>query len=407
MLRVYAAWTGDGYTVMPGGLTRVSTDDSSLIVSMQLGGGSKDTWILGDGADHHDHHAGRKQLALPIRLDSAKSDLPSRVADNLFWLGRYTERVETSVRLVRALLPALSGEEDFGRAVSLDSAARLLGGLGYLPRETVTASLGEQRWQVQRMLTDMIYDSSQTSSLRWNLRELRRASWHLKERLSADTWRVLQQLENQFSGFVPANADHRVLAGMDLLDGAIVTLSAFSGLLMENTTRGFGWRFLEIGRRMERALQIAELMASTLIVAGADPEPYLQLALHIADSSITYRSRYPTALQTALVLDVLWTDESNPRAVAFQLVTLLEQLRVIEELEDPGREGMERELATRALALIRDVSTSDLAQRDAEGRFSLLDERVAQLRDVLHDLSDTLSVSYLSPLRASRLTALW
>jgi uncharacterized circularly permuted ATP-grasp superfamily protein/uncharacterized alpha-E superfamily protein len=402
MLRVYAAWTGEGYTVMPGGLTRVSTEDSSLIVSMQLGGGSKDTWVLGD-ADEPMH--ARRQLSLPIRVDTARSDLPSRVADNLFWLGRYTERVETSVRLVRALLPALSGEEDFGRVVSLDTAAHLLGGLGYLPREIVLASLGEQRWQVQRMLVEMIYDSLETSSLRWNLKELRRTSWHLKERLSADTWRVLQQLETQFSGFAPSGADHRVLAGMDLLDGAIVTLSAFSGLLMENTTRGYGWRFLEIGRRMERALQIAELVGSTLTVASLDPEPYLQLLLHILDSSITYRTRYPTALQTDLALDVLWTDESNPRAVAFQLVTLLDQLELIVELEDAGREGHERNLASRALTLIRETPTQSLAERGSDGRFHLFEERVEQVRSMLHDLSDSLSVRYLSPLRASRLTA--
>jgi uncharacterized circularly permuted ATP-grasp superfamily protein/uncharacterized alpha-E superfamily protein len=404
MLRVYAAWTGDGYTVMPGGLTRVSNDDSSLIVSMQLGGGSKDTWVLGDVDDHA---PGRRQLSLPMHVDTSRSDLPSRVADNLFWLGRYTERVETAVRLVRALLPALSGEEDFGRVVSLDTAAHLLGGLGYLPPEIVSASIGEQRWQVQRTLLEMIYDSLETSGLRYNLRELRRTSWHLKERLSADTWRVLQQLETQFSGFVPSNADHRVLAGMDLLDGSIVTLSAISGLLMENTTRGYGWRFLEIGRRMERALQIAELLGSTLTVASSDPEPYLQLLLHIADSSITYRTRYPTALQTDLALDVLWTDESNPRAVAFQLATLLENLALVEELEDVGREGMERKLATQALNLIRETSTGVLAERDVEGRFALLEDRIVQLRSILHELSDTLSVSYLSPLRASRLTSLW
>ncbi|HEX4998455.1 MAG TPA: circularly permuted type 2 ATP-grasp protein [Terriglobia bacterium] len=404
MLRVYAAWTGDGYTVMPGGLTRVSTDDSSMIVSMQLGGGSKDTWVLGDAEEVA---AGRRQLSLPIRVDRTRSDLPSRVADNLFWLGRYTERVETAVRLVRALLPALSGEEDYGRSVSLDTAARILAGLGYLPREIVSESLGEQRWQVQRTLLDMIYDSTQTSSLRWNLKELRRTSWHLKERLSADTWRVMQQLENQFSGFVPSSADHRVLAGMDLLDGAIVTLSAFSGLLTENTTRGFGWRFLEIGRRLERALQTAELLGSALTVGGADLEPYLQLLLQVADSSITYRTRYPTALQTELVLDVLWTDESNPRAVSFQLTTLLAQLDLVEELEDPEREGLERNLTLQAIGIVRDTSTGDLAQRDEEGRYMVLDEHIAQLRATLHDLSDTLSVSYLSPLRASRLTSLW
>src|SRR5205814_6932263 len=146
-----------------------------------------------------------------------------------------------------------SSEEDFGRAVSLDTAVRMLAGLGYLSPATSATSLGEQRWAVQRILTEIVYDPSETSSLRWNLKELRRVAWHLKERLSPDTWRVLQQLESQFTAFAPSNAGQRPFGGLDLLENGVLTLSAFSGLLMDNTTRGFGWRFLEIGRRMERA----------------------------------------------------------------------------------------------------------------------------------------------------------
>src|SRR4029077_354156 len=135
-----------------------------------------------------------------------------------------------------------------------ETAIHLLVALHYLSPEDATGSIAQKRWKVQRLLTDMVYDPSRTSSLGWNLKEMRRVAWHLKERLSSDTWRVLQQLEAQFSAFAPSSPDHRYFGGLDLLDNVVVTLSAFSGLLMENTTRGFGWRFLEIGRRMERAL---------------------------------------------------------------------------------------------------------------------------------------------------------
>ena len=113
-------------------------------------------------------------------------------------------------------------------------------------------------------------------------------AWHLKERLSLDTWRTLQQLEAHFSGFAPASAEQRYAGGLDLLDNAVFTLSAFSGLLMENTTRGLGWRFQEIGRRMERALQTCELLHRSLESAADVLEPCLQVLLQIADSSITY-----------------------------------------------------------------------------------------------------------------------
>jgi len=402
VLRVYAAWDGHSFVVLPGGLTRVSTLDSSLVVSMHLGGGSKDTWVLSGSAA--EAAAARRRPTAQIPLQPDAGDLPSRVGDNLFWLGRYAERVEARVRFVRALWPALSSEEDFGRTVSLETAIRLLAGFAYLSEETSAASLGEQRWSVQRTLTEMVYDPSQTSSLRWNLKELRRVAVHLKERLSSDTWRVLQQLESQFSAFAPANADQRYLGGLDLLDNVVLTLSAFSGLLMENTTRGFGWRFLEIGRRMERALQTSELLRSSLSSAAAEVEPCLQILLQIGDSSITYRTRYPTMLQTDLVLQVLLVDETNPRSVGFQLATLLHQINRLQENDEGSRNSTERELALKAVNLVRSCRTADLSRREAEGHFPALEELVTELKTTLLELSDALTARYFVNIIACRFT---
>jgi uncharacterized alpha-E superfamily protein len=250
----------------------------------------------------------------------------------------------------------------------------------------------------------MVYDPSQTSSLRWNLKELRRVAVHLKERLSSDTWRVLQQLESQFSAFAPANADQRYLGGLDLLDNVVLTLSAFSGLLMENTTRGFGWRFLEIGRRMERALQTSEPLRSSLSSAAAEVEPCLQILLQIGDSSITYRSRYPTMLQTDLVLQVLLVDETNPRSVGFQLATLLHQINRLQENDEGSRNSTERELALKAVNLVRSCRTADLSRREAEGHFPALEELVTELKTTLLELSDALTARYFVNIIACRFT---
>jgi uncharacterized circularly permuted ATP-grasp superfamily protein/uncharacterized alpha-E superfamily protein len=402
VLRVYAAWNGKSYSVLPGGLTRVSTQDASLVVSMHLGGGSKDTWVLGG---HAEAASARRQSAVQIPVQQSAQDLPSRVADNCFWLGRYAERVEARVRFVRALWPALSSEEDFGRAASLETAIRMLAGLAYLSKGTSAASLGEQRWSVQRVLTEMVYDPSQLSSLRWNLKELRRVALHLKERLSSDTWRVLQQLESQFSGFAPANAHQRYFGGLDLLDNVVVTLSAFSGLLMENTTRGFGWRFLEIGRRMERALQTAELLRSSLGSAAAEIEPCLQVLLQIADSSITYRTRYPAVLRTDLVLQVLLVDESNPRSVGFQLGALLHQINRLQGQEEGNADSPERSLAMKAMTSVRSSSMADLSRRNAEGNFIALEGLAEELKATLWELSDALTARYFSNLNACVLTS--
>jgi uncharacterized circularly permuted ATP-grasp superfamily protein/uncharacterized alpha-E superfamily protein len=404
VLRVYAAWNGQSYTVLPGGLTRVSTQDASLVVSMHLGGGSKDTWVLGGSVEAA---SARRQSSVQVPVQQSAQDLPSRVADNLFWLGRYAERVEARVRFVRGLWPALSSEEDFGRGASLETAIRMLAGLSYLSKGASTASLGEQRWSVQRILTEMVYDPSQMSSLRWNLKELRRVAWHLKERLSSDTWRVLQQLESQFSGFAPASADQRYIGGLDLLDNVVVTLSAFSGLLTENTTRGLGWRFFQIGRRMERATQTIELLRCSLGAAGTDLEPCLRVLLQIADSSITYRSRYPTVLQTDLVLQLLLVDESNPRSVGFQLAALLHQMNRLHESEQANGESVEHSLVLKAVTVVRSSRMADLSRRDTEGNFAALQELTNELKSILWELSDALTTRYFSNLTACRLTASW
>ena len=403
VMRVFAIWDGNSYVVMPGGLTRVTSESSSHQLPVPLHGASKDTWVLGGAAE-----SALAASVPPIALEpySGRGMLPSRIADNLFWLGRYTERVEANVRLLRAMLPALSAESDFGRAVTLETAVYLLVGLRFLPPEDATASLAEQRWRVQRFLTDMVYDPSRISSLGWNLKEMRRVAWQLKERLSADTWRVLQQLEAEFSRPVPVNPEHRFIAHIGVLDRAVMTLSAFSGLLMENTTRGTGWHFLEIGRRLERALQMAELLRAGIVECPVDVEPYLNVLLQVADSSITYRTRYLSVLRSDLVLQLLLADDSNPRSIAFQLDALVHQFDSFGDHDDSEHRRLQG-MASRALGEICVALTVELGQRNHEGRYSSLETLLQELKTNLQTFSEALTVYYMSPAKPSRLTSSW
>jgi uncharacterized alpha-E superfamily protein len=274
------------------------------------------------------------------------------------------------------------------------------------------------------LFTDMVYDPSRTSSLGWNFKELRRVSWQVRDRLSADTWRVLQQLEAELSRVAPSDPTQRYFAEVRALDNAILTLSAFSGLLMENTTRGFGWRFLEIGCRLERALQTVDLLYSGVAEAPRDVEPYLQVLLQIADSSITYRTRYLSVVRADLVLELLLTDEGNPRSVAFQLASLLHQIDRLQENDPSSRDLPERPLALQALTAVRnahpadlsDLSNlsdlSDLSRRDGDerltqgdGHLTQLEDLLSEIHEVLSKLSEALMADYLTHLTSSRLTA--
>jgi uncharacterized alpha-E superfamily protein len=379
---------------------------------MQQGAGSKDTWALGAERPREEYDVQRSASVIAGEsavLSGGAGDLPSRAADNLFWLGRYTERVEDNIRLVRTLLPGLSGEADFGSSVELETVARLLSNLGYLPQEFPSASIAQQRWQLRRLLAGMVYNPSRSAGIGWNLKQIRRVAWPLKERLSQDTWRVLQELDREFAGSsAPAqNSDQTFVTEINLLDRAIVTLSAFAGLLMENTTRGYGWRFLEIGRRLERALQTANLLDAALARTAAKDEDEvvacLQVLLQIADSSITYRMRYLTEVRTEFVLNLLLADETNPRSVAFQLVRLLDQIQHLPGRETDDSDSPERRLVSKALSLVRETGISEVAKRDGGGRLSGLGELALQLRGNLYDFSDALTGRYLSHLSQLRL----
>jgi uncharacterized alpha-E superfamily protein len=195
---------------------------------------------------------------------------------------------------------------------------------------------------------------------------------------------------------------------MNLLDRAIVTLSAFAGLLMENTTRGYGWRFLEIGRRLERALQMANLLDAALartevLDDGAEVEPCLEVLLQIADSSITYRTRHLTDIRAEFVLELLLADEANPRSVAFQLVAMLEQIQHLPGRDTDDSTSPEEKLISKGLGLVRQAWMTDLAKRDEDGRLSSLGELTQHIRATLFDFSDALTARYLSHLTQSRL----
>ena len=313
VMRAYVCATPEGFTVMPGGLTRFSTSPDRLIVSMQSGGGSKDTWIIADGPV--------LQLSLLqtktqiVRLERAAAEVPSRVADNLFWLGRYAERLEDTVRSLRCVLVRLAGEMGSQETPDLNALVKLLANLDLFPpkfREQHTLA------GVEREVYLLIYQPHRLGAVREVQARLSQIAYTSRDRFSVDTWRILNKLQTDARprpGRVPIS---EVLA---LLNTLIVDLAAFAGMEMENMTRGHGWQFLDIGRRLERAKNMVTLVKGALKVEPADPGA-LEPVLEIADSVMTYRRRYFAQPQWAPTLDLLLADEGNPRSLAFQMKAL-------------------------------------------------------------------------------------
>jgi uncharacterized alpha-E superfamily protein len=386
VVRVFAVSSNGSYAVMPGGLTRVSSSLNSMVVSIQSGGGSKDTWVLGDGPVSQ--FTLLRPAAHPLDVSRATFDLSSRAADNLFWLGRYVERVEGTVRIARSLLARVF-QEDSTRAEGLAAGLTILSTLGYLNNHRTATAEAE--------VLAMIYSPQASNGLIAHIHQVRRLAWLLRDRISVDAWMILNQLDQQFSS-PPATAEVGTGLAQDLLNHAIVTLSAFSGMVMEGMTRGDGWRFLDIGRRLERALQMTEILHTALPSGEPAATGALETILEIADSSITYRSRYLTSLQLDLMLDLLLVDEANPRSVAFQLARLREHVDHLPASQNAIRRPEEARTALGLLTAVQLADVRELARHDGQLRETLFTRLVAGLAS----LSERLTRAYFSHAAQSR-----
>ncbi len=384
VVRVYAVPCGDGYKVMPGGLTRVTSSLDTLVVSVQRGGGSKDTWVISDGQPHE--FSLLRHSAQPLDVSRATFDLPSRMADNLYWLGRYMERVESAVRLARCLVPKLTQEGFSEDSDGINAVAEVLRHGRYV------RDGGEN---LERDLVSMIFDSDKQYSIGWIVHEVRRVAWLLRERISTDAWRVLNRLDQDFSARRPSEP-LQLLGASEVLDQAILTLASFSGLVMESMTRGQGWHFLNIGRRMERATQMVDLMRYGLGTKPTANNARLATLLEIADSSITYRSRYLTTMQTDLVLDLLLVDESSPRSLAFQLKRLDEYITRLPQAKNAALRTAESKFILSMVSSIRLVEINDLIQLKEDGTWGSLEAFLDKLAADLRGLSSALTSSYFN-----------
>jgi uncharacterized circularly permuted ATP-grasp superfamily protein/uncharacterized alpha-E superfamily protein len=314
VLRTYVLNTGSGWITFPGGLVRVAEANGS-VVSMQRGGHSKDAWVLWDSPV--DTFSMLRPRDEPVQLRRIPRVVPSRVADNTFWLGRYVERAENIARILRSMVPRvrLAEEAELGSLLRLHSCLGLR--KSKLPRSRRTPPGFPA---LEKELRSLLTDLRRFSSLPCTLEEVARIGGNVRERLSSDMMLLIGQLR----GSMQSEPETSLLEYPAILTKCLELLSAFSGMERENINRGSGWLFMSFGRRLERAIYLTrELRVITKALSVADL-PFLECLLEVADSSMTYRTRYYTTLQPLAVLDVLMADDSNPRSLDFQLSHMVE-----------------------------------------------------------------------------------
>lgn len=395
-LRAFAAATNGGYKIMPGGLCRVSASPNSLSESMSGGQGSKDVWVLSDRPVATVSLLGPTRTAVELRRSA--NDLPSRVADNLFWLGRHVERAEGLVRHLRSIILRLTSElqpnglkevANLVQALSEDGPSQLAAVISELPTPADIANA------IRAETISFLLDPTRPHALDQTLQSLHGTASVVRDRISIDSWRIVNQLDLDVLFPWPAS-QARLSDILLLLNQMLNLLSAFSGLGMESMTRGAGWMFLDMGRRTERSLHTLSLIERVLVPTDVDLTPILEAVLEIADSSMTYRYRYLTSLQLAPVLDLLISDESNPRAVAFQLMALSEHVQNLPQSASPLHGNDAKRIMLLAQTTMRLTDVEALCEIGADGTRSSLRHFVQSLSEHMRQLSDSITHAYLA-----------
>lgn len=383
-LRTFFCLHENKYKILDGALCLSENSELPGLLSIQSNHLSKDTWIISEKQPDQISLLNTYKVKLPIKRSS--SDMPSSVIDNLLWFSRYMERVEGKLRILNSIFSSIINDADYDKDI-LNQLIRAL-------TPDTLIDLDFKRNHLDLFLNKVLTSTTQENSLRFLLdRAIENASVS-RSRISADTWKLLSTIRTMLieqPSFVGQPEAYKFINEMMNL------LSAFHGLCAENMTHEPGWRFLDAGIRIERIVHLSHLISS-LIVYSKDEESErmgMKKLLEVADSNMTYNSRYFSSLQLVPVLDLLIADETNPRSIYFQLIRLNEHFEKL-----PGNKlypkNSEQKIMSSILNDFYQIDFNKLLEVDECGVKSNLSDYLRSLVDSLFTLSDSITRTYLS-----------
>jgi uncharacterized circularly permuted ATP-grasp superfamily protein/uncharacterized alpha-E superfamily protein len=320
MLRVFAVSDGpQSWRVLPGGLARVA-GSSADIASMQFGGSSADVWALTRG--EVDKTTLLQPHLTPASLAQRKRLVTSRAAENLFWLGRYTERAENAIRLARLTLECLNGEEQSSVPMLAWLSKMAVANTLVLPGVPTAA---QARRVFERSLISSLGSTSEATSVGFHLRALKMAGSTVRERLSQEHWRVIVRAEEELFARCTEhtqNGDYSALKALQVLKNTSDHMAAITGAQTDRMTRDDGWRLLSIGRHIERLAFLASALARGIETGSVHTDGGFDAMIALFDSTITFHAQYQQSRDMAALIDLLVLDRDNPRSLAWVTHTL-------------------------------------------------------------------------------------
>ncbi len=368
-LRLFVARLGERWQVLPAGFVRIADDLDARAVSLQRGAATADAWVLAHGPV-------AETTLLPsserMPVQRASGLLPSRAADNLFWVGRYIERVEATLRIVRAVINRVA-EADDAAAPVIATLGAMLGAWDAIPA-------GGSETPVTFIARTVLTHPDLDGALPRLVGAARSAASAIRDRFSPDAWRAINDLAKLIAAPLTAVPTESAIA--ERVEAALRIISSLSGLAQENMTQLAGWRFLELGRRIERALLTCRLTRALAQPGTIDGE--LDVLLEFADSQITYRQRYVMIAAPPPVIDLVMLDPNNPRSVMFQLDRIEAHLRALPRRSTGGRLSPVEQIAAATATRLR---TADAA--------AVSEALIVDVEQALLNLSDAISAAYL------------
>ena len=407
MLRVFAIAEAPSYEpgatkrwhVFPGALARIANRDRQ-IVSMQRGGSSLDTWVRTHGPISEFSMLPPKLQ--PEELVAARTSrarpVSSRAAENLFWMGRYTERAEYGVRLTRLVLNRLPADDSLP-PLFFDAVRELSISAGLVARAVPSPGMAPRVFE--RALIAGLPDTEENRGVGFALDALVHAAGQIRDRLSPEHWRLISSTIEDYNARLGSlrsdeKGDQKVTGAMarEALEHVGTQLYAITGAQTDRMTRDDGWRLLTIGRQIERLLAMSNAMTVMLErdVLQSERERAFALVLGLFDSTITYRSLYQRRQELAALLDLLVFDEENPRALATMVAVLRTE---VSRLPDTGS-GPASELLAAFPAEGVGFTLADLVERDAEGKHTTALEMSRGLTELARQLSTDIALRYFS-----------
>lgn len=364
MLRVYAIANGKGeWQVLPGGMTRIATVDPH-IVSIQSGGSTLDTWVMTEQpVDTYSMLPSREKIP---RWTASEQLVSSRSAENLFWLGRYTERCESMVRLAKEALVLVSTNQQDSLPVLNDVMSVLGESHKLIPKDT--PSLTESAVIFGRTLISGLAKKDQ-GGLIDNIDALEHALKAVRDRLPAEHAEIAQTMR-QMVLRTPAST---AIDTIEVLDALSIQLVALVGFQSDRMTRDLGWHMLTVGRLIERLISLSEVLCTFFSNAAVYTPRGFETLLVLFDSSITYRTRYQRQQDVHALMDLLVTDETNPRSIQCILRSLADEIRYLPDSAllmasmptfDPQEEAILKQVDTiRALGVFGAQLSDEISRR--------------------------------------------